>query len=187
MKHKGTIVIESKRLILRPFELSDRKSAFINWAGDDKVTEFLKWPTHKDEDFTHNVIKFWLDKYNDKSFYNLAIVFKEINEVIGVISIPWLDEKANKVHIGYSIGSKWWNRGIAREALAAIIPFLFEEVGVGRIEAIHDPNNPSSDKVMLKNGFTYEGTMRNYDFTNKGISDASIYSILSEEYFSKKY
>jgi ribosomal-protein-alanine N-acetyltransferase len=88
------------------------------------------------------------------------------------------------VHIGYCIGSKWWGQGITTEAFAGIIPFLFEEVGVNRIESQHDPNNPGSGKVMVKCGLKYEGTLRQADFSNKGIVDASMYSILSSEYYN---
>lgn len=68
------------------------------------------------------------------------------------------------------------------EAFAKIIPFLFEEVGAKRIEAQHDPNNPASGKVMEKCGLKYEGTLRNADWSNKGIVDAAMYGLLVEEY-----
>ena len=70
-------------------------------------------------------------------------------------------------------------------ALRHIIPFFFEEVGVQRIEAQHDPNNPASGKVMEKCGLKYEGTLRKADWSNKGIVDACMYSILATEYLKK--
>lgn len=69
------------------------------------------------------------------------------------------------------------------EAFSRIIPFLFEEVKVQRIEAQHDPNNPGSGKVMEKCGLKYEGTLRKADWSNKGIVDAAMYALLAEEYF----
>ena len=39
---------------------------------------------------------------------------------------------------------------------------------------------------MIKCGLTYEGTLRKSDFSNKGIVDASIYSILASEYYLTK-
>ena len=94
-----------------------------------------------------------------------------------------MDEMTEKVHIGYCIGSKWWNRGFTSEALDAVISFFFEQVGVKRIESQHDPNNPKSGKVMRKCGMIYEGTLRKADFSNKGIVDACMYAILKKEYF----
>lgn len=43
MKHKGTIKIETDRLILRKFVASDTEAAFQNWMSDNRVTEFLRW------------------------------------------------------------------------------------------------------------------------------------------------
>jgi len=92
------------------------------------------------------------------------------------------NDELDLVHIGYCIGEKWWHQGIVSEAFSAIIPFLFEKVGANRIESQHDPNNPHSGKVMEKCGLKYEGTLRQADFSNQGIVDAAIYSILHEEY-----
>ena len=46
------------------------------------------------------------------------------------------------------------------EAFKEIIRFLFEDVGLNRIEAYHDPRNPHSGDVMKKCGLLYEGTAR---------------------------
>lgn len=188
MEHKGTVVIETERLLLRPFEIGDVEFDFNNWTNDDKVTEFLRWPTHKDKKVTKTVIEDWICGYKNKNYYHWAIELKEISEPIGTISVVDMADKTDKVHIGYAIGSKWWNQGITSEAFKGIIPFLFEKVKVKRIESQHDPNNPNSGKVMLKNGLTFEGNLRKADWSNKGIVDASMYSLLAEEYFknSKK-
>ena len=69
------------------------------------------------------------------------------------------------------------------EALAELIRFFFKEVGVNRIESMHDPNNPNSGKVMLTCGLQYEGTMRQSDISNQGIVNAARYALLAEEYF----
>lgn len=74
--------------------------------------------------------------------------------------------------------------GITSETFSGIIPFLFDEVKVNRIESQHDPNNPNSGKVMPKGGLKYEGTLRQADFSNKGIVDASMYSLLAIEYYA---
>lgn len=119
-------------------------------------------------------------------FYQWAIVLKEINEPIGSISVVDMDEQTEKVHIGYCIGSKWWNSGFTSEAFSAIIPFFFDQVGVKRIEAQHDPQNPNSGRVMKKCGLMYEGTLRKADWSNKGIVDACMYSMLAADYYKDK-
>lgn len=187
MNHMGTFKIETERLLLRQFTERDASAAFNNWTSDEKVTEFLRWPTHKSIEITERVIKEWVSLYKNKDFYQWSIVFKEYgDEPIGTISIVDKNDSLNIVHIGYCIGSKWWNQGITSEAFSGIIPFLFDEVKVNRIESQHDPNNPNSGKVMIKCGLKYEGTLRQADFSNKGIVDASMYSLLASEYYATK-
>lgn len=186
MEHKGTITIDTDRLILRKFTVEDIPAAYQNWTSDEKVTEFLRWPTHSDIRVTERVLKDWIAEYQKNDFYQWAIVLKEINEPIGTISVVDMDEQTEKVHIGYCIGSKWWNLGITSEAFAGIIPFFFEEVGVKRIESQHDPENSNSGKVMKKCGLIYEGTLRKADWSNKGIVDVCMYGILAEDYYKNE-
>ena len=184
MNHKGTITIETERLILRKFTTEDIPAAFCNWTGDVKVTEFLRWPTHSNVDITKRILNDWIAEYDKSNFYQWAIVPKTLNEPIGTISVVDMDERTEKIHIGYCIGSKWWHQGYTSEAFAAIIPFFFEQVAAKRIESQHDPDNPNSGKVMEKCGLTYEGTLRKADWSNKGIVDACMYGILASDYFN---
>ena len=87
-----------------------------------------------------------------------------------------------ETEIGYCIGRTWWHKGIVSEALTAVIHYLFAEVGMNRISARHDPNNPHSGGVMRKCGMTYEGTTRSSDRNNQGICDAALYAILRSEW-----
>ncbi len=182
MNHQGIITIETNRLLLRAFRLDDAPVAYKNWTSDDRVTEFLRWQTHSDLSVTEGVIEDWIEQSKSPDFYTWAIVLKEIDEPIGSISVVDKNEKLDMVHVGYCIGYKWWHQGITSEALQAIIAFFFNEVGVNRIEAQHDPNNPHSGDVMKKCGMKYEGTLRQADYSNKGIVDAAMYSLLRSEW-----
>ncbi len=182
MEHKGTKTIETKRLVLRQFQKNDAEAMFKNWESDSKVTEFLRWKTAISIKEAEQVLEEWVRGYEALDFYQWAIVLKEIGEPIGSISVVGKNEKLDMVHIGYCIGSKWWHQGITSEAFQAIIPFFFEEIGVNRIESQHDPNNPNSGLVMKKCGLKYEGTLRQADWSNRGIVDACMYSLLKSEW-----
>lgn len=186
MNHKGTVRLETDRLILRRFAAADREAVFANWASDARVTEFLRWPPHKDSAVTARVLQDWIDGYKNDTCYQWAIVLKETDEPIGTISAVDLDEKTDKIHIGYCIGHAFWHRGYTSEALARVIAFFFDEVMANRIESQHDPDNPNSGKVMQKCGMRYEGTLRKADFSNRGVVDACMYALLREEYDRQK-
>ena len=54
MNHMGTVEIETERLLLRKFTESDDLAVYNNWTSDEKVTEFLRWPTHNSIDIIKN-------------------------------------------------------------------------------------------------------------------------------------
>lgn len=187
MNQKGTVAIETERLILRRFSIDDAEAMFRNWASDDEVTKFLTWPTHTDVSVSKAVINSWVELYQKPSHYSWAIVLKEIGEHIGSTAVVKQDVDMNMVHIGYCIGRNWWHKGYTSEALNRLVEFFFEEVGVHRIESRHDPRNPNSGKVMQKAGLQFEGIMRKSDQNNQGgYCDAAYYAILAEDYFAGK-
>ena len=155
---------------------------FNNWASDPEVTKYLMWSPHKNISETANILKKWVEEYGNKKIYNWAIVLKDKNELIGNISIVDLNEKLRSVHFGFCIGKKWWNKGIASEALSFLIDFFFKDIKINRVESRHDPRNSGSGKVMKKCGMLYEGTIRQGDWNNKGICDYTIYGITLDDY-----
>ena len=182
MNHLGTKKIETTRLILRPFVREDAGAMYRNWASDPEVTKFLSWPTYKTVDTAYEILNIWVPQYRDDTFYQWAIELKEIGEVIGSISVVNFDERVDMAEIGFCIGRSWWGQGIMTEAFQAVIDFLFGEVGVLRIEAGHDPNNPTSGAVQRKCGLKYEGTLRRSIRSNQGITDKTVMAILKEEW-----
>ena len=181
MKHIGTKTIETPRLILRRFTQEDSRSVFENWASDEEVTRYMAWPRHQTLDDTRKVLREWVESYENDSFYEWAIVLKELGQPIGSIEVLSCDDYVQKANLGYSIGKAFWGRGIMPEALKAVIDYLFDEVGVQRVEACHDARNPNSGKVMRKCGMLHEGTMRRWAWTNAGICDTCNYGILIED------
>lgn len=186
LTHKGTKKIETSRLILRKAVLEDAAPMFRNWASDPEVTKFLTWPTHKSIEVSQKVLDSWLSEYEKDDYYQWMIVLKELGEPIGSISTVHQREDIGEAEIGYCIGRQWWHKGIMSEALAAVIDYLFGQVGMSRIAARHDPNNPHSGGVMKKCGMKYEGTTRQSDRNNQGICDAAHYAILRSDWKKEK-
>ena len=188
MKHLGTVRLETQRLILRKAKISDAEDMFKNWASDSRVTKFLIWEPYTNTEDVRGYISFLLENYKNDNYYYWFIELKETQEPIGAISVVQMSEDIESALIGYCLGYNWWHQGIMTEAFTAVIKFLFEEVGINRIESTHDPNNPNSGKVMKKCGLRYEGTLRQSGKNNCGICDSVYYAILKEDYLKdKKY
>lgn len=181
MKHCGTELVETPRLILRRFTETDAESMYRNWASDPEVTKFLTWPTHTSPDITTHILETWVPLYRSEDYYHWAITLKENGEPIGSIH-GLANNELEQIQVGYCLGRNWWNRGITSEALQAVIAYFFERVGANSVCAYHDPKNPHSGMVMKHCGMQYEGTRRASDRNNTGLCDASWYSILRSEY-----
>ncbi len=182
MKHLGTQQIETERLILRRFRESDDKDMFNNWASDDDVTKFLTWPAHSSIEVSRYILESWIKNYSDTKYYQWCIELKRGKKAIGSIGVVDYNEAASSVEIGYCIGHKYWHKGYTSEALAALIDFFFNEVGMNRVSSRHDPNNPNSGKVMKKCGLLYEGTRIRADHNNTGICDEALYGIINPNF-----
>jgi [ribosomal protein S5]-alanine N-acetyltransferase len=181
MRHKGTITLETDRLILRRLTIHDANAVFRNWASDPEVTKYLTWPTHKSIEVSTDWCRQNVDSYIHDDYYSWIIVLKSLGEPIGSIGTVSSNERVGMVHIGYCIGKPWWHQGYTSEALAVVIKFFFKEVGANRIESRFDPHNPNSGKVMEKCGLKREGTLRKADWNNQGICDSVFYAILAED------
>lgn len=182
MNHKGTQHLETDRLVLRKFKKDDVEDVFSNWASDDDVTHFLTWPSHKDRSVTKSVLDSWIEAYSDPSVYQWCMELKESKQAVGSISVVSLDQRVDSVEIGYCLSPKLWGKGLMTEAMKAVMGFLFDEVGVNRIEANADPRNVGSAKVMENAGLTYTGLRRQVARNNTGICDLVTYEIIREDY-----
>lgn len=184
LNHKGTVVLETKNFILRPFTSKDIPDMYYNWACDKEVTKYLTWTEHCSIEKTNKIITLWENYYKSDEYYNWAIENKINTHVIGSINLMNLDNYNENCEIGYCIGKNFWNQGIMTEVLNEVINFAFKEIKFERITARRHINNIASGMVLKKCKFVYEGTLRNILKDKKGVFvDCKYYSILKLEYF----
>ena len=163
-------------ITLRPLELSDIDD-FMVWATDEKVARFCTWePYASKEDglnFIKNVLPYpWF----------MAICLE--NRPIGAISvISNLGNDRSRGELGYVLGSRYWGKGIATQAVKLVPDIIFKEwTHLERLEALVDVENVGSQRVLEKAGFQREGVLRKY-FIAKGISkDMVMFSLLSTDW-----
>ena len=72
MRHLGTQVLTTERLILRPLTAADAIAMFENWASDPQVTRFLRWEPHKDWLETAQLLAGWEALYQNPDYYQSA-------------------------------------------------------------------------------------------------------------------
>ena len=181
MNKPGTQLIETNRLILRRFRVEDAGDMYSNWASDPEVTRFLTWPVHPSIDVTRGLLTEWVLKYEDGGYFNWVMEYKETGKAIGNISVVKLNENTEAADIGYCMSRAYWGRGLMPEALEAVMNYLFDVVGLNRVAACHDVNNPKSGRVMEKAGMIQEGILRKAGKNNLGICDDVWHSMIRED------
>ena len=181
MNKLGTKRIETERLILRRYVMEDAEDMYNHWASDKEVTKYLSWPTHPSVDITRMLIGDWISKYEDGGYFNWVIELKNAGTAIGNISVVNLEEEIDAAEIGYCMSRNYWGQGIMPEALRAVMDYLFDEVGLNRVEAYHDVNNPKSGRVMEKAGMKREGVLRQAKRNNLGIHDVVLYAVIKDD------
>jgi len=103
----------------------------------------------------------WMSKMHARrTGVGWIIKLRSTGKTIGAIRINSIEKKAKCGVIGYEIHPDFWNSGYATEALNAVVVHAHESLSLNRLEAWTTQGNQASDKVLIKNGFQYEGTQR---------------------------
>lgn len=151
--------IETKRLILRPFVISDAQKVYDNWTSDEEVSKYVTWNAHQSIEDTKAYLTSVINDYSKEERICFGIVFKEDNELIGAIDVcGYLD---GIPVIGYCLSRKYWNQGIMSEANQTLIDFLFT---LGHKKIIIDAliENIGSNRVIQKCGGIFEKTYEEF-------------------------
>lgn len=154
------MILETKRLILRPWEESDAQDLY-EYAKDPKVGPAAGWPVHTSVENSREIIKTALSAPD-----TYAVVLKESGKVVGSIGLM---RKANSnLHIedqegeiGYWIGVPYWGMGYIPEAVKRLQEYAFEEAGIETLWCAYYDGNEKSKRVMEKCGFRYHHTIEN--------------------------
>lgn len=181
MNHKGTVTLETERLLLRRFTISDVQDAYKNWFSDPDVAMYMRWDAHANIKQTEEFLLRFISDYEKPDFYRWAITFQNSGEVIEAIGFHMEDEYDRVADVSYSLGKAFWGQGIIAEALREVLKFGLLDVGANRIEAFHAINNPASGRVMEKAGMKYEGHLRQKYRSHAGFEDCDLYAIIRSD------
>ena len=149
------IRIETERLILRPWQISDLED-FYDYAKVDGVGQMCGWLPHKDMEESRQILSMFIDE--KKTF---ALELKENKKVIGSIGLETRDadlgiaENLQGREIGYVLNKDYWGRGLMPEAVKAVIGYCFEKLDFDWLTCGHFIRNNQSRRVVEKCGFRY--------------------------------
>ena len=176
MNNKGTITLESKRLVLRHLEEKDAEELYNGYINQK---EFLYY-AHKEKRTIEEIkelLKEQIEKYEFENYYNWVITLKDNGGIIGAINLK-VNLNNDSVEFNYAIDNRYTNNGYMTEALECIKDFSLNHLKVNRFQGGCCVENIASKRVMEKCGMQYEGTLRNYIKLSDGYHDMDMFSII---------
>ena len=144
-------IIETDRLILRKFRLTDCEDVF-EFGSDEEIQRYTGDELIPSVDAARKRIQdgLFVD-YQKYGYGRLACIYKPDEKLIGFAGLKYLPE-LDETDIGFRFLQRYWGRGIATEASKELIKYGFEELGLNRIIGIAMEENIASQKVLTKIG-----------------------------------
>jgi len=142
------------------------------------------WPS---DDLTRSGFRRRLRRYAEDAAADRAypfLVFRETDDaLLGVVTLANVRRGIVQAGtIGYWVGQPYSGHGVMTAALRVLLPTLFGELNLHRVEAACIPTNTPSIRVLEKCGFTREGLARRYLCINGIWQDHLLYGMLHEDF-----
>ena len=154
-------MLETKRLILRPWREADAENLY-EYAKDPDVGPPAGWPPHTGLENSKQII---CDILSAPETY--AVCLKD-GKAIGSIGLMMKDvtnmtDRDDECELGYWIGKPFWGQGLIPEAARELLRYAFEELGMQAVWCGYYEGNEKSRRVQEKLGFEYRYTTNNLD------------------------
>lgn len=157
--------LSSARLRYRRPRPADAPAIFARYASDPDVTRYLGWPTHRSIADTEGFVAFSDAEWASKPAGPMLIERLDTDELVGSTGLMW-DGPATAA-VGYVLARDSWGRGLATEALGAMVA-LGDSLGVTRLSAQCHPDHSASARVLGKGGFVLNARFVPASFPNLG-------------------
>lgn len=167
---------------MRSYELEDANDLFI--AVDSSRQHLRHWLDWVDKttkpEHTLQFLQQAIQNQNSQEGLALGIFYKR--HIIGGIGMHHWDHTLKKAQLGYWISKEFEGKGIIHECLLRFIDFLFNKVGLNKIEIHFIPENKRSAKVAERIGCKIEGVLRQSHLRNGKLEDIIITGLLKTEW-----
>lgn len=153
------LIIETPRLILRPFENTDAEELF-DMDKNPNVHKYLWLKPVESIDEVYAYIEMVQKQYEERGIGRFSTILKETGELIGWTGIKFVNDhvengNTNFYDYGYRLNEKFWNNGYASEATKAWFDHGFNEMKIETMHAYTHAENGASNHVLQKHGMQF--------------------------------
>lgn len=172
--------LTTSRLQLRKIEVNDAPELF-KLRGNTELMRYVPRPLANSADDVTQLINDWLTAVDAGNCFHFAITLKEQNIMIGHMLLFNIQPEHSRGEMGYMMAAEHAGKGYTTEALQAVVSFAFGSMEMHSLEAIINPKNIASAKVLQKAGFVQEAYFRENFFWQGLYEDTAVYSLLQTD------
>ncbi|MGL2966075.1 GNAT family N-acetyltransferase [Flavobacterium sp. XGLA_31] len=173
--------LETKRLLLRRIDEND-VDEILALRGNSETMKYIPRPLAKTKEDALQHIAMINEKIEDNTGINWGITIKGNLKIIGIIGHYRIQPENHRAEIGYMSLPETYGKGYITEAIKAVVKYGFEQMNLHSVEAVIDPDNIASEKVLLKNGFVKEAHILENELWDGKFWDTVIYSLLRRNF-----
>ncbi|WP_342488132.1 GNAT family protein [Bacillus sp. FSL M8-0266] len=171
--------IHTERLILKQATIEDAEDMHI-YLSNETVCRYMGIDAHETIEDTKGEIKWYDNIFKEQTGIRWGISLKENPAIIGSCGFLNLEKQHCRTEIGYELHHDHWRKGIMKETIAAVLRYGFQEMNLNQIEALIDPDNLTSVKLLEQFNFVREGLLREYEYGKGKFDDVLIYGLLKK-------
>ncbi len=187
MAIKAFPTLKTQCLVLNELQDDDDLDIYHIFSSA-KVMEFYDMESLSKPEEGLEIVKFLQDKFKTQTGIRWAIRERSPSsnkqKLIGTCGFNnWVSYDHSAI-IGYELAPEFWGKGYASEAIQAVIHSAYNgklPIHINRIEACVVPGNIGSEKVLKKNGFTFEARLREKGFWDNRYHDMNLFSLLKRD------
>jgi ribosomal-protein-alanine N-acetyltransferase len=173
--------LETKRLLLRRIDENDIAEV-LALRGNPETMKYIPRPLAKTEEDALAHIDMINEKIDTNIGINWGITIKRNSKIIGIIGHYRIQPENHRAEIGYMSLPEYHGKGYITEAIKAVVEYGFEQMNLHSVEAIIDPENIASERVLQKNGFIKEAHILENELWEGKFWDTVIYSLLKRNF-----
>jgi len=174
-------ILQTERLSLRQPDQRDTPALFAIHR-DEAVMRYYGMEPFQTAQEARDEIDWFRALWTESTGIRWTITLKEKDRYIGDAGFHKYEQAHSRAELGYKLVKAHWGQGIMSEALTEVLKYGFATMGLNRIEALVDPRNIASARLLEKLGFATEGILREYEFEREQFVDLAMMSLLKKEW-----
>ena len=181
------MILETQRLKLRPFQMSDL-DPFVAYRSDPEVARYQGWdapyPVEKAAAFIEEMAQATPD--TNGHWYQFAVELKQNGGMIGDCAFHTLSEDNRQAEIGFSFACSYQGFGYATESVKRLLDYFFADLGLHRVQAICDVENTASARLLERVGMRREAHFVDNTWFKGAWGSEYLYALLQYEWLTFK-